>query len=413
MVTQPDEQLSRQLASMRRLVEASLVLSSMLELRPILEYILDTAIELTDAEAASVMLMDPNTHELFFEASTTVAIAELQKIPVPLDGSIAGAIVREDRPIVLDDIREDPRHFATVGQKVNFEVRSLLGVPMRYKDRVIGVVEALNKIEGRWAEADRNHLLILASQAAVAVENAQLVKDLQKAYDEVRQLDKLKNDFIAIASHELRTPLGVILGYASFLKEDAQGEMSSHAEAVLNSALHLRTLIEDMTSLRNLQVGRGELQLSRVNLAYILESVYVDMRSLTKVKGQSLSLHLPETDILLEGDPNRLGMALTSVLNNAIKFTPNGGVIDIWTELHGGEVWVRVADNGPGIPEDALERIFQQFYQVEDHMTRRHGGMGLGLSIAKAVIEAHNGRIWAESEGTGKGSRFTMALPVM
>lgn len=413
MESQTTEYLSRQIASLRRLVEASLVLSSMLELRPILEYILDTATELTGAEAASVMLIDPNTHELFFEASTTTPITQLEKILVPLDNSIAGAIIQEDRTFVLDDITEDPRHFSTVGQKVNFKVQSLLGVPMRYKDRVIGVLETINKIEGRWSEEDRNHLLILASQAAVAVENAQLVEALQKAYDEVRQLDKLKNDFIAIASHELRTPLGVILGYASFLKEDAQGELSGHADAVLNSALHLRTLIEDMTSLRNLQIGRSELQLSRVNVRSVLESVYMDMKSLSMVKEQKMDLHLAGSDVAVEGDPNRLSMALTNIVNNAIKFTPNGGEIDIWTERHGDEVWIRVADTGPGLPEDTLDRIFQQFYQVEDHMTRRHGGMGIGLSIAKAVTEAHRGRIWAESDGVGKGSRFTIALPVM
>ncbi len=406
------EEPNDQLNSLSRLVESSLILSSMLKLRPILEYILDTACTLTGAAAASVMLIDRNTHDLVFEASTNTPIEALEKITVPMENSIAGTIVREDRPILINDISEEPRHYSLVGEKVNLEIQSLLGVPMRYRDRVVGVLETLNKIDGDWSAQDRNHLLILASQAAVAVENARLVEELQNALEEVRQLDKLKSDFIAIASHELRTPLGVILGYASFLREEAKGELGDHAQVVLNSALHLRNLIEDMTSMRNLQVGRRELQISDVSLNDLLESVKWDVASLASVKQQKLEVRLPHPNIVLDADPARLGMALTNIVNNAIKFTPEGGSIAIWSETHGDEVWLRVQDDGPGLPPGQDERIFLQFYQVEDHMTRRHGGMGLGLSIAKAISEAHRGRIWAESPGIDQGSTFTIALPL-
>jgi signal transduction histidine kinase len=406
------EQLGEQLVALSRLVEASLVLSSMLQLRPILEYILDTATELTEAETASVMLMDHNTHELCFVATTNTPFEELQKITVPLDNSIAGTILREERPIVINDVRSEPRHYDQVSQKVNLEVRSLLGVPMRYQDRIVGVVEALNKIGGTWTEQDRNHLMILASQAAVAVENARLVEELQDAYDEVSQLDKLKNDFIAIASHELRTPLAVILGYASFLKDEAQGEIGGHAQAVLNSALHLRSIIEDMTSLRNLRVGRSELQLEMVSLSELMRSVEVDMESLASVKEQFFFVRPPSPDFIIEADPKRLSIALTNIVNNAFKFTPNGGTITFWTEAHGSEVWVRIKDTGIGLPEEQLDRVFQQFYQIENHMTRQHGGMGLGLSIVKAVVEAHEGRVWAESPGRNLGTTLTIALPI-
>jgi signal transduction histidine kinase len=413
METQPEtKHLRNQVASLRRLVEVSLVLNSTLEQRPLLQYILDAATELTEAEEASVMLMEPNTHELFFVASTSTPIEELAKIPVPLDHSIAGTIVRENGPIVVNDTSQDPRHFGQVSERVDFQVRSLLGVPMRIRDRVVGVVEVLNKVSGGWTVEDRNHLFILASQAAVAVENARLVEALRKAYDDLSQLDKLKNDFITIASHELRTPLGVILGYASFLTDEAQGAVSEHAAAVLNSALHLRNLIEDMTNLRHLQVGEGELQKELVPLAEIVQAAVQDVASLAQAKEQQLSVRPPDGSMIVNADCIRLDMAITNLLNNAIKFTPSGGKITVWAERHGSEVWLRVRDNGVGIPADELERVFDQFYQVEDHMTRRHGGLGLGLSIAKALVEAHNGRIWAESPGHNQGSTFTIALPI-
>jgi signal transduction histidine kinase len=283
---------------------------------------------------------------------------------------------------------------------------------MRIKDKVVGVLESVNKRDGLWTEDDSNHLIILAAQAAVAVQNAQQSRALQKAYNDLNQLDKLKNDFIAIASHELRTPLGVILGYASFLKEEAQGEASEHAAAVLNSALHLRNLIEDLTNLRYLQLGKSELILEEFPVMELLEAAENDVQSLSAAKDHHLHVDATNGDVPINADRHKIGMALTNILNNAIKFTPNGGHIFMSVEQRPHEVWIKVEDNGVGIPADKVEKIFEQFYQVEDHMTRRHNGMGIGLSIARGVVHAHNGRIWAESQGPNKGSAFYIALPV-
>src|SRR5690606_28456809 len=133
-----------------------------------------------------------------------------------------GAIYLENQAIVIDDVSTDPRHYRQADASSGFQTHSILGVPMRMREGVVGVLEAVNKIGTAWTEDDQDFLNILASQAAVAIENATLISKLKSAYNELSQLDKTKNDFIAIASHELRTPLGVILGYASFLKEEAQ-----------------------------------------------------------------------------------------------------------------------------------------------------------------------------------------------
>jgi signal transduction histidine kinase len=404
----------QEIRRLNRLVQASLVINSTLELRSLLSVIMDHVADLTNAESASVMLYDHTTDQLRFVAATTDApsVEELLNIPVPIEGSVAGAVLRENKVIVRDDLTDDPLHFRAADAQSGFDTRSIIGVPMRYKDEAIGVLEAVNKQEGRWTDTDRRNMLILASQAAVAIKNAQVMEQLQRAYDEINQLDKLKNDFIAIASHELRTPLSVILGYATFLKEDAQGEVSAHASAVLNSALRMRNLIEDMTNLRYLKLGEAELVREHIPLVAIFQAAQSDVESMMEAKSHVLEVHPPDVGLIVVVDRIKLGMALTNLLNNANKFTPSGGRITLTYERKPGAVWIVVQDTGVGIPQDQLERVFEEFHQVEDHMTRRHGGMGLGLSIARALVEAHNGRIWAESEGPGRGSTFYISLPL-
>jgi signal transduction histidine kinase len=360
------------------------------------------------------MLYNSNADELRFVASNTPGtdIAKMTAIPVPMEGSIGGRIVRENRAIMVQDTEADPTHYRAVGETIGFQIRSLLGVPMQIKGIVIGVIEAVNKRTGTWDDDDRDHLSILAAQAAVAIQNAQQAEALQKAYDSLRELDKLKNDFIAVASHELRTPLSVILGYASFLQEEAQGEASEHAAAVLNSALHLRNLIEDMTNLRYLKLGKSELICEDIPVSALIDAVTHDVQSLVSAKGHTLKIDKSGGEAIIRADRLKLGMALTNILNNAIKFTQNGGQIGVALEERPHEIWIKVTDNGMGIPPDKIGKVFDEFYQAEDHMTRRHNGMGIGLSIARGMVQAHDGRVWAESEGTDKGSTFFIALPL-
>ncbi|NLF78966.1 MAG: GAF domain-containing protein [Chloroflexi bacterium] len=381
-----DERLAsyeREIRRLNQLVEVSLAINSTLDLRPLLRAIMDYAAGIADAESASVMLLDRTTGQLRFVASTTASrgAGKLLDIHVPLEGSLAGAVLLENREIVLDDVSTDPRHFRQADQQSGFVTRSLIGVPMRYRDDVIGVLEAVNKRAGPWTADDRHNLLILASQAAVAISNAQMIDQLKKAYHELDQLDKLKNDFIAIASHELRTPLSVIVGYATFLKEDTTGTVGKHAEAVLNSALRMRSLIEDMTNLRYLKQGETDLRRARVPLADLFTLARSDVERLAGAKGHTLRVHQPEPSLVVTVDRDRMVMALTNVLNNAIKFTPSGGQITLSYQLQPGAVWIVVEDTGIGIPRAQLERIFEEFLQVEDHMTRQHGGLGLGWPL--------------------------------
>lgn len=395
-----------------RMVEISVTLNSTLDLPRLLQFIIDSAADLVDSEGASILLMDEKTKNLEFAAATGSDPAELARIPVPLDSSLAGTVFRENRPLIVNQVAGDPRHYQAVGEQINFETQSLIGVPMRIQDDVIGVLEAVNKRNGMFNATDELTLSVIASQAAVAINNARLVEALQRAYDELGKLDRLKSEFISIASHELRTPLALILGYATMLKEDAGEQASQHVKAVLNSAIRMRSLIEDMTNLNLLRVGSAELNMEVQPLQSVVRAAHEEVRDTIQAKGQELVVDMPPETIMAKVDGPKLSMALTNLLNNALRFTPNNGHIELRLLHEGGEAWFQVADDGMGIAAAEIDRVFQPFYQVEDHMARRHEGMGLGLAIVRGVADAHGGRVWAESPGLGQGSTFTVALPI-
>jgi signal transduction histidine kinase len=405
--------LERKTNILNRLAEISAVLNSTFELNALLSYLMDAAAAIADAEAASVLLWDANTRELRFEATTTrQSNLNLIGQSVPLE-SLAGTVLQNNQIMQVDDTSSDSRHYQKTDQDSQFETRSLLGVPMTIKDKVIGVLEVLNKRQTPWTSEDRDYVAVLAAQAAVAIDSARLVDDLKKANQELSELDKLKNDFIAIASHELRTPLAVILGYASFLQDESEGKASELAAKVLASGLQLRRIIEDLTNLRYLQQHASELSREAISLNELVEDSVQDILGTAEAKNHQIKMELSTDVALVDVDRIRATMAITNLLNNAIRFTRNGGQITVNAEAHTAqEAWISIKDNGIGISDDQMERIFDKFYQVEDHMTRVHGGLGIGLSIAKALVEAHGGRIWAESTGLDQGATFTIVLPL-
>jgi K+-sensing histidine kinase KdpD len=401
--------------TLARLVTASQVLNSTLELDKLLQFIIDAAAELTNAEAASIMLYNDKTRTLHFEASSGSDPTTLSHFEVPLDSSLAGAIFRDGQALIINDAQNDPRLFKSVGEAVAKPTRSLLGVPMRIKDRTVGVLEAVNKHGGTGFDPmDECTLSALASQAAIAIENARLLRDLQQAHAELQQLDQAKSNFISIASHELRTPLHVILGYAEFLQGETSATGLEYLRLVRNSAMRLKTLIEDMVNLNYMDTGSVELEQKRLNLLHIVQAVVSETISHAKAQGLKFESTLSTEPLWVWADETKIHVAVFNVVSNAIQFTPAGGRVVISCERQSNEACVSVTDTGPGIPPQELGRIFERFYQIENHMTRRHGGLGLGLTIARGMVQLHSGRIWAESPiANNSGSRFTLALPLI
>ena len=396
-----------------RLVEIGRVLNSATSVDSLLHYIIQQAAELTDAEAASILLLDPRTRQLRFRAASNARQTPMADIPVPLDNSIAGAILQSNRPMHIANVRQDPRWNREVSQAVNFETHSILGVPMHDADgQAMGVLEALNKQNGSFNHKDTETLTILADIAGVAVARAQLNEALQQAYQELSELDQLKTDFIAIASHELRTPLSVIMGYISFLQDEADPKMAAQLDTVMDAAIHLRNLMQAMLNLRYVAAGDSVLDLERVDLTEVVTEITAVLRETAGSRQHTVTSHLPADPLTIHADRDVIQTALNNLVSNAVKFTPPGGQIEIRLQRQGHEAWFSVRDSGVGIPSDRLSWIFKRFYQIESPLRRKHEGLGLGLAIAKELVELHNGRIWAESQ-PGQGSSFTVALPLL
>jgi signal transduction histidine kinase len=404
--------LRQQTDRLQRILQISQILTSTFDLDQLLHLILSAATELTNTEAASIMLLDEGGTVLRFAASNGRAMSKLASMRVPISGSIAGSILMAGKPMVIEDVKHDPRHFDGVDKQLDFESRSMLGVPLLLRERGIGVLEALNKVDNAaFTEEDGQLLMTLAAQAAVAIENARLVTALQKAYAQLNRVDQIKSDFIAIASHELRTPLGLILGYAAMLKDDVSPEAVAQVEVVLHSALRLRDLIDDMVNVQHIEEGKAKLLIEEFAMQEMIQAAIQSVKELYIAKEHNVSVDAPETPLMVKADRAKLTLVLNNLLTNAIKFTEPGGRILISMVAANGEAYVHVADTGIGIPANEIERIFERFYQVEPHLTRTHGGLGLGLAIAKGMVELHGGRMWVESV-EGMGSRFSFTVPI-
>lgn len=410
--------LHAQVAALRQLLDVTTWLNDTL-LSPdpqperLLSTIMDAAAGLTGCESAAVLLWDENRNELYFAStnSNNPNAPNLIGTMVPME-SIAGTIFQSRLPHRVDNVAADIRHYKDVDKDIGFQTRSLMGVPMIARGRVIGVLEVVNKKRPPFSPRDEQVLMMLAQEAAVAIEVARLLMALSTANRELSEVDRLKDTFISIASHELRTPLGIIIGYATFLKEDASNsETAEYADTVMGSALHLRSILDSMATLRYMTTNIADMHLEPIDLATLRSDLAAEVASLPGAAAHDIQLYEPVNGLKIKADRARLMLALGNVLDNAVRFTPAPGTITIDAKPRSHEVWISVQDTGVGITAENIERMFDEFFQVENHMTRAHGGLGIGLSVARTVIKLCGGRIWAESQGLGRGSTLTIALP--
>jgi len=396
-----------------RLLEVTRNLGTLVDLETYLQSILSAATELTDSETASLMEYDDATQELRFKYVPWFHREAISSAKIPLNASAAGWIFLHVKPLVIDDVKNDPRHYGKIDDLASFTTRSLLGVPLILHGRPMGVFEVFNKAgDSHYTEEDILILETLASLAMTALQNEALESNVISSQNEARDLDRLKSEFIAITSHELRTPLGLILGHSTFLRELVGNEYQEQVDAIIRSATKLKEIIESLSSVDNYQTGGASLRSRKVSVSRIIEDVSASFRDMAVQKGITLKVEVErDQDLLVDADGSKIAIVMSNLVKNALTFTNDSGHVTIRTGLESGFVKVVVKDNGVGIPAKDLSHIFERFYQVESHLTRRHGGMGLGLSVAKVMIEMHGGRIWAEST-EGLGSTFTFLLPL-
>lgn len=412
MTTGQLRDLESQPQQLKRLVELSVTLNSTLDLDALLQLITATATELLDCEGASILLYDEKNPRLYFAAATGSDPAKLAEIPVPIDSSLAGTIFRTNRHMILNNVEEDPRHYSLVSDHVKFKVKSLLGVPMPIKDRMVGVLEAVNKRNGVFNEQDATLLSVTAAHAAIAINNARLLRATQRALEKVKETDQLKSNFLTLASHELRTPLGIIIGYATFLNQSAKGALSEDTNQVLTAARQMRAILDEMNNLVMLKADEMSLKPQKVAMEDVLVYACEGLQEIALTRRQILVYAFSEEAHMVNVDIDKTALAFGNIVGNALRFSPEGSEITIGVTKDVDQVLAWVHDRGIGIPVDKLQKIFDEFYQIEPPNTRHYGGLGIGLTIAKGLIEVQGGRIWAESEGKGMGSTFKVLLPM-
>jgi signal transduction histidine kinase len=272
-------------------------------------------------------------------------------------------------------------------------------------------VEAFLKGRKEVLEQGERRVYARAYQQKLVDRLEEKVRELTKAYEELKELDRMKDEFISIAGHELYTPLSILLGYAIMAQEEATDEMQPYLEIMVDKSLQLQEVIGCMLDLKYLRSGETFSKLERVSLKELIEAMVDELNLLTETKQQVIELDLPENLPEIETDRRKFNLILSNLLSNASKFTPEGGKIRVEGRVEEGEVVVSVRDTGLGIPAKERGRIFAPFYQIEDSLTRTHGGLGLGLAIVKSAVATCGGRIWVESE-EGEGSTFSFTVPI-
>jgi signal transduction histidine kinase/ActR/RegA family two-component response regulator len=245
-------------------------------------------------------------------------------------------------------------------------------------------------------------------------EREQLLASERTAREGAERLSRIKDDFLATLSHELRTPLNAMLGWAQLLRRGhpRPDDMDEGLEVIERNARVQTQLIEDLLDMSRIISGKLRLDVQRIDLASILEAAVNTVRHAAQAKGITLQTTLTFEPVSLVGDPNRLQQVFWNLLSNSIKFTPKDGKIAVVMERVNSHVEVRVSDTGQGITPDFLPLVFERFRQADASAARKHGGLGIGLSIVKHLVEMHGGSIRAQSEGIGRGSTFTVSLPI-
>ena len=387
---------TQRLDGYRRLIDIARDLASTLDLDVLLSRIVFAAAEISGGEAASILLYDEASRQLHFQIATNLDASTRRGIVVPLEGSIAGWIVINRQSVRITNAHDDPRFFSNVETKTGFSTESLLGIPLITKNKVVGVLEVINKHRGKFTDTDESMLLVLGAQAAVAIENARLFQ---------------QSDLISEFVHELRTPLSS-LSTATYLllrPEMSQEQRDQIIHNIHNETIRLNALASSFLDLARLESGRVQFRKSIFNIADLIYECKDVMASKALEDNIQIRVESMERLPLLEADRDKIKQVLLNLLSNAIKYNHPNGTVLMRAEETETEIAIHVQDTGMGIPEEALPHLFQKFFRVREHESRA-SGTGLGLSICKQIINGHGGRIEIKSK-LGAGTVFIVCLP--
>jgi GAF domain-containing protein/CheY-like chemotaxis protein/HAMP domain-containing protein len=405
------EETRRRAKEVQQLYELGQQLNSTLELQPVMQLVADAVRALVGANEAIVLVKRggdmPYQHSVSADQREGPAAEALAAVRT---SGLTDTIIRTGRPILTPDLTTDSRSNPNT---VARGIRSQVGLPIQLGTRTVGVLFA-NSTNPSYFDAHAQELLtFLSSQAAIAIQNALLYEEQRQTAERLREVDRLKTEFLASMSHELRTPLNSIIGFSRVILKGIDGPLTElqkqDLDAIHGSGQHLLGLINNILDISKIEAGKMELAFEEVDMRQTIKTVMSTAIGLTKGKPIELHTEVPDDLPTVWADQTRSRQVLLNLVSNASKFTDQGSITCFATYDH-QFITIGVRDTGIGIPRDKLGMIFEEFTQVDASTTRRYGGTGLGLAISRKFIELHGGKIWVESE-FGKGSTFYFTLP--
>ncbi len=391
--------------------------SSQTDVQPVFETIAENSLRLCDATFSTVFRYDGELVHLAALRNVTpegaAAIRGAFPMPVGRAGASARAILTR-RIVHIPDVREDPEYVLQgLAETANF--RSILSVPMLRDGYPIGTITVAGPRTAPFPEKQVELLKTFADQAVIAVENTRLFNEIQDKTQQLEIANRHKSEFLANMSHELRTPLNAVIGFSEVLLERMFGDVNPKQEEYLNDILssgkHLLSLINDILDLSKIEAGRMELEAAPFDLPGALDNALTLIRERASRHGLKLEVTVDPRLGEVKGEERKVKQVLLNLLSNAVKFTPEGGKISLAAHLKDGMAEISVADTGVGIAQEDQEAIFEEFRQVGTDYARKREGTGLGLALARRLVELHGGKLWVQSV-PGQGSTFTFTLPV-
>jgi PAS domain S-box-containing protein len=367
---------------------------------------------------AHIYLLDENWNTLLLASGAgeigSQMVAEGRAIDMNAEQSLVARSARERQPVIVNDVRNEAGFLPNV---LLPNTRSEMALPMIVGETVIGVFDVQADTPNAFSKEDASIYTTLASQVAVALQNARLYQEQAATVTQLRELDRLKSSFLANMSHELRTPLNSILGFTEVMLEGLDGPLTPHMDNDLKlinkNGQHLLHLINDVLDMAKIESGKMNLIIEKFTLQEVLDDIISITSPLANEKKLALIID-PKSDaeVSVTADRTRLSQVMINLVNNALKFTEQGKVT-IRAMREENNVLITVKDTGIGIPPEHLEAVFSEFTQVDSSTTRKAGGTGLGLPISRKLIEMHGGKLWAESNGVeGEGSTFFVFMPI-
>ena len=385
--------------------------------QPVFDVILESAMRLCETAFGAIFRFDGERLHLVGHLGIPPEGVEAYRQAYPMapkpEMHISRAIL-ERRVVYVPDILAEPQITYTGSAQQAIGYRSLLMVPMLRDGQPVGVVGVGDREPGGLSNKHVALVRIFADQAVIAIENVRLFNELESANRELEAASRHKSEFLANMSHELRTPLNAVIGFSEVLLQRMFGELNPKQDEYLQdiyaSGQHLLSLINDILDLSKIEAGRMELELADFDLPTAIENALILVRERAGRRG--IALH-QAVDLRLgpiRGDERKIKQVLLNILSNALKFTPEGGRIDVRAGLADGMAEISVADTGVGIAPEDQEAVFEEFRQVGT-AAKKVEGTGLGLALSRKFIELHDGRIWVQSQ-VGVGSTFTFTIPV-